>query len=91
VILLSHEEAEEKKKQILEILPDAKIFSFSNNNMNDIENIKTIFAPHKTYCLLGSSGVGKTTLLNNLIHQDLIQNSANTRKRQQRKTHNNKA
>jgi len=69
--LISPEETEEKKKQILEILPDAKIFSFSNNKLNDIENIKTIFTPHKTYCLLGSSGVGKTTLLNNLIHQDL--------------------
>jgi ribosome biogenesis GTPase len=69
--LISPEETEEKKKQILEILPDAKIFSFSNNSLNDIENIKTLFTPHKTYCLLGSSGVGKTTLLNNLTHQDL--------------------
>lgn len=69
--LISPEEAEEKKKQILDILPDVKIFSFSNNSLNDIENIKTLFTPHKTYCLLGSSGVGKTTLLNNLIHQDL--------------------
>jgi ribosome biogenesis GTPase len=69
--LISPEDVEEKKKQILEILPDAKIFSFSNNNLNDIGNIKALFTPHKTYCLLGSSGVGKTTLLNNLIHQDL--------------------
>lgn len=69
--LISPEEAEEKKKQILEILPDAKISSFSNTSLNDIENIKTLFTPHKTYCLLGSSGVGKTTLLNNLIHQEL--------------------
>mgnify|MGYP005839202317 CR=1 FL=1 len=69
--LIPPEEAEEKKKQILEFLPDAKIFSFSNNSLNDIENIKTLFTPQKTYCLLGSSGVGKTTLLNNLIHQDL--------------------
>ena len=69
--LISPEEVEEKKKQILEILPDAKTFSFSNNNLSDIENIKTIFTPYKTYCLLGSSGVGKTTLLNNLIHEEL--------------------
>ncbi len=69
--LIGPEEAEEKKKQILEILPDIKISAFSNNNVNDIENIKTLFTPHKTYCLLGSSGVGKTTLLNNLIHQEL--------------------
>ncbi|HRN27120.1 MAG: ribosome small subunit-dependent GTPase A [Ignavibacteriaceae bacterium] len=69
--LISPEETEEKENQILKILPDAKIFAFSNNKLNDIENIKTLFTPYKTYCLLGSSGVGKTTLLNNLIHQDL--------------------
>ena len=69
--LISPEEVEKKKNQILEILPDAKISAFSNNNLNDIENIKSLFTPHKTYCLFGSSGVGKTTLLNNLIHQDL--------------------
>jgi ribosome biogenesis GTPase len=69
--LISPEEVEEKKKQILEILPDIKISAFSNNNLNDIENIKSLFSPYKTYCLLGSSGVGKTTLLNNLTHQDL--------------------
>ena len=69
--LIGPEEAEEKKKQILEILPDIKISAFSNNNLSDIENIKSLFTPNKTYCLLGSSGVGKTTLLNNLIHQDL--------------------
>lgn len=69
--LISPEEVEEKKKQIFEILPEAKIFVFSNNNLSDIENIKSIFTPHKTYCLLGSSGVGKTTLLNNLVHEEL--------------------
>lgn len=69
--LITSEEAEEKKKQILEILPDVKIIAFSNNNLKDIENIKSILTPHKTYCLLGSSGVGKTTLLNNLIHEEL--------------------
>jgi len=69
--LIGLEEAEEKKNQILEILPEVKISAFSNNSLDDIEKIKTLFTPHKTYCLLGSSGVGKTTLLNNLIHQDL--------------------
>ena len=69
--LISTEEAEEKINQILEILPETKISAFSNNSISDIKNIKTLFTPYKTYCLLGSSGVGKTTLLNNLIHQDL--------------------
>ena len=69
--LISKEEIEQKKNEIRKILPDVTISSFSNNNASDIENIKTFFEPFKTYCLLGSSGVGKTTLLNNLIHQEL--------------------
>ena len=69
--LISGDEIEEKKNQIRKILPDVTIASFSNNNASDIENVKTFFSPFKTYCLLGSSGVGKTTLLNNLIHQEL--------------------
>ena len=32
-----------------------------------MKNVKNLLAPRKTFCLLGSSGVGKTTLLNNLI------------------------
>jgi ribosome biogenesis GTPase len=69
--LISIEEVESKKNDIYKIIPDIKIEAFSNNNLLDIENIKTYFTSSKTFCLLGSSGVGKTTLLNNLIHQDL--------------------
>lgn len=69
--LISPEEIEKKKNDIRKILPDISISAFSNNNAGDIDNLKTFFEPFKTYCLLGSSGVGKTTLLNNLIHQEL--------------------
>jgi len=69
--LISKEEIEQKKDDIRKILPDVIINAFSNNSQSDIENIKAFFAPLKTYCLLGSSGVGKTTLLNNLINQEL--------------------
>jgi len=70
--LVSKEETEQKKNEIRKILPDISITAFSNNSQSDIENIKTFFSPYKTYCLLGSSGVGKTTLLNNLIHKELF-------------------
>ncbi len=70
--LISKDEIESKKNEIREILPDISITAFSNNNLDDIENIKTFFSPYKTYCLLGSSGVGKTTLLNNLIQKELF-------------------
>ncbi|MEJ2195161.1 MAG: ribosome small subunit-dependent GTPase A [Ignavibacteriaceae bacterium] len=69
--LISADEIEKKKTDICKILPDVNIIAFSNNSQSDIEHIKTFFVPFKTYCLLGSSGVGKTTLLNNLIHQEL--------------------
>ena len=69
--LISKEEIEKKTNDIRKILPDVTIEAFSNNSESDIESIRTFFSPFKTYCLLGSSGVGKTTLLNNLIHQDL--------------------
>jgi ribosome biogenesis GTPase / thiamine phosphate phosphatase len=69
--LISADEIEQKQNDIRKIFPDVTIASFSNNNAIEIENIKTFFEPFKTYCLLGSSGVGKTTLLNNLIHQEL--------------------
>jgi ribosome biogenesis GTPase len=78
--LISGEEIEEKKDQICKILSDITIISFSNNNASDIENIKAFFEPYKTYCLLGSSGVGKTTLLNNLIHQELYKTQPNREK-----------
>jgi ribosome biogenesis GTPase len=70
--LISKEEIEKKKNDIRKILPDVTIAAFSNNRLSDIENIKTFFKPFKTYCLLGSSGVGKTTLLNNLIQKELF-------------------
>ena len=69
--LIGVEEIEKKEEDIRKILPDVDIIAFTNNSQIDIENIKTFFTPFKTYCLLGSSGVGKTTLLNNLIHQEL--------------------
>jgi ribosome biogenesis GTPase len=69
--LTSADEIEKKKNDIYKILPDIKIIAFSNNNITDIENIKVHLTPFHTFCLLGSSGVGKTTLLNNLIQQDL--------------------
>ena len=61
---------EEKNRIILEtksIVHKIEVLSFSNSNLNDLEIIKKMFEPKKTYCLIGSSGVGKTTLLNNLI------------------------
>ena len=65
--LISEREVEEQIANIIKIMPDVKVIPFSSENGTNINTIKSLFVYGKTYCLLGSSGVGKTTLLNHLI------------------------
>jgi len=67
--LLSNEDIANKIAEIKKIMPHLQIVPFSNENESGLNQIKEITQPGLTYCLLGSSGVGKTTLLNNLIGQ----------------------
>ena len=69
--LLSPSEVNEKISEIHTLMPDIKLLAFSNLHKSGIAKVKDIIESEKTYCFLGSSGVGKTTLLNNLIGKEL--------------------
>ena len=45
----------------------ARIIALSNVSGKGIDQIRELIQPGKSYCLLGSSGVGKTTLINRLV------------------------
>ena len=68
--LISTTDLEQDVLVIKNMNPDYEIFTFSNITGEGIDEIQKLIKPGKTYCLLGSSGVGKTTLLNRLIGQD---------------------
>ena len=65
--LISQDEIDKIVESVKEISPHATILPFSNENGENIETIKNLLLSGHTYCLLGSSGVGKTTLLNSII------------------------
>jgi len=50
-----------------------KIVALSNITGFGLDQVKQVLEPGKTYCLLGSSGVGKTTLLNHLLGRELFE------------------
>jgi ribosome biogenesis GTPase / thiamine phosphate phosphatase len=55
------------------------VVAVSNQSMDGYEALNPIFEKGKTYCMLGSSGVGKSTLLNNLSGRDIMKTDAISR------------
>jgi ribosome biogenesis GTPase len=74
--LLSHPEVEALKRNIKERIPNIPIFVISNKTEQGIEAIKAVLQQGQTYCLLGSSGVGKSTLLNTLMETQAMRTDA---------------
>jgi ribosome biogenesis GTPase len=63
--LINELELDAIKNQIHQRISDIPIITVSNQTTGYAE-LETLIKKGKTYCLLGSSGVGKSTLLNNL-------------------------
>ena len=81
IILLSKSDlmiAQDLEKRVAEISRahiGARVIAFSNRTPDGPLKILQALENGKTYCLLGSSGVGKTTLVNHLLGRDEFETS----------------
>lgn len=71
---------EQAKSDIIESLnqriKNISVFAISNETRDGYQALKKIIEKGKTYCMLGSSGVGKSTLLNNLSERTIMRTEA---------------
>jgi ribosome biogenesis GTPase len=71
---------EQAKAEIIESISqrikNIPVFAISNETQDGYEALKQIIEKGKTFCMLGSSGVGKSTLLNNLYGRTIMRTDA---------------
>ena len=70
--LISSAQLSEIMDNIKDRIKNVPVIAISNESQDGYEKIKSIIEKGKTYCMLGSSGVGKSTLLNNLSGKALM-------------------
>lgn len=63
---------QEKISAVSDIALGVDIHSINNISTDGIETLQKYFVNNKTVVLLGSSGVGKSTLINNLAHENVM-------------------
>jgi ribosome biogenesis GTPase len=71
--LISHEKLEQRISEVRQANIKCKVLPLSNVTGFGVDHVRQLLEPCKTYCLVGSSGVGKTTLLNHIIGRDLFE------------------
>ena len=53
-----------------------RVSALSNITQEGVEDLERLLLPGKTYCFVGSSGVGKSTLINRLVGRDVLATKA---------------
>jgi ribosome biogenesis GTPase / thiamine phosphate phosphatase len=78
--LISHEALEKRISKIEHARIEARVIALSNTTTVGLNLVREALEKGKTYCLLGSSGVGKTTLLNHLLGREEFQTNSTREK-----------
>jgi len=71
--LVSPGKLEQRISEVRQADIKCKVLSLSNVTGFGVDQVRQLLEPCKTYCLVGSSGVGKTTLLNHIIGRDIFE------------------
>jgi ribosome biogenesis GTPase / thiamine phosphate phosphatase len=70
--LITRDEVE-RKLVIVSAAAKTSVLALSNITGSGFDEFRQTLCPGKTYCLLGSSGVGKTTLINRLMGKEAFE------------------
>lgn len=71
--LIGEAREQEIRATLQQRIPDVPLIALSNESRQGYTQLETLLEKGKTYCMLGSSGVGKSTLLNNLSGREIMQ------------------
>ncbi|MFA5987544.1 MAG: ribosome small subunit-dependent GTPase A [Candidatus Paceibacterota bacterium] len=71
VDLISKEESDDKMEQLKNRFGDIDVILTSTKNEEGLSKLMAHITSGKTYCFLGSSGVGKSSLINKLLGENI--------------------
>lgn len=71
--LISEEQLSDIKRQVIERMKSARIFFTSTVSRLGLDEILEFLNAGETYCFIGSSGVGKSTIINFLLGEEVLE------------------
>ena len=70
--MINNQQVAEIVESIKHRIKNVSVLAISNQTQDGYTSLKKVIKKGKTYCMLGSSGVGKSTLFNNLSGRSIM-------------------